>query len=110
MSMRIHVARSFLQRARGLLGRSAIDADEALLIHPCASIHTFGMRFAIDVVFIDPRGRVLALHEALRPWRVARCRGAAAVLELAPGAARRAGLLPGASAQAATGMPDRDAP
>ena len=51
--MRIHVARSFLQRARGLLGRAPLAADEALLIRPCSSIHTFGMRFAIDVVFID---------------------------------------------------------
>jgi len=108
--MQVHIARSFLQRACGLLGRTALHADEALLIRPCASIHTFGMRFAIDVVFIDPQGRVLALREALRPWRVAHCRGAAAVLEMAPGAARRAGLLPGACAQTATGMPERPWP
>ena len=93
--MRIHVARSFLQRARGLLGRAPLAADEALLIHPCSSIHTFGMRFTIDVVFIDARGYVLAVHEALGPWRVARCRGASAVLEMAPSAARREGLEPG---------------
>lgn len=110
MSMRIRVAHSFLQRARGLLGRAPLAADEALLIRRCGSIHTFGMRVAIDVVFLDSQGHVLALHEALRPWRVARCRGAVAVLELAPGAARRAGLLPGASAHAAIGVSDRDRP
>lgn len=99
MSMRIHIARSFLQRARGLLGRAPLAADEALLIRPCSSIHTFGMRFAIDVVFIDARGCVLAVHEALGPWRVAHCRGASAVLEMAPGTAHREGLSPGMSAR-----------
>lgn len=97
--MRIHIARSFLQRARGLLGSAPLAADEALLIRPCSSIHTFGMRFAIDVVFIDARGCVLAVHEALGPWRVAHCRGASAVLEMAPGTARREGLSPGMSAR-----------
>mgnify|MGYP000858221393 FL=1 len=100
--MRVHVARGFLQRARGLLGRASIAADEALLIQPCAAIHTFGMRFAIDVVFIDPQGKVLSVCEALGPWRAARCRGAAAVLEMAPGAARREGLAPGTSILATT--------
>lgn len=57
------------------------------------------MRFAIDVVFIDARGCVLAVHEALGPWRVAHCRGASAVLEMAPGTARREGLSPGMSAR-----------
>lgn len=95
MSMRVLVARSFLQRARGLLGRAHLADDEALLLRPCSSVHTFGMCFAIDVVFIDPQGVVVAVREALGPWRVARCRGAAAVLEMAAGAARRAGLVPG---------------
>ncbi len=94
--MRIHVARSFLQRARGLLGRAPLAADEALLIRPCSSIHTFGMRFTIDVVFIDARGYVLAVHA--RRWAPGASRVAAApsaVLEMAPGAARREGLEPG---------------
>jgi len=83
--MRVLVARSFLQRARGLLGRTHLAADEALLLRPCSSVHTFGMCFAIDVVFIDPQGVVVAVREALGPWRFARCRGAAAVLEMAAG-------------------------
>lgn len=97
--MRVLVARSFLQRTRGLLGRGPLAADEALLIDPCWSVHTFGMGFAIDVVFIDARGTVLAVRETLAPWRVAHCLGAAAVLEMAPGAARREGLAPGRSAR-----------
>lgn len=104
MSMRVLVARSFRQRARGLLGRASLAADEALLLRPCSSIHTFGMRFAIDVVFIDAHGVVLAVREALGPWRVACCRGAVAVLEMAPGAARRAGLGPGANLRVAPAL------
>ncbi|HRP26446.1 MAG TPA: DUF192 domain-containing protein [Thauera sp.] len=90
--LRIHHARHFWQRALGLLGRRALAADEALLIRPCTSIHTFGMRFAIDVVFLDREGRVRAVHPALPPWRAVRCRGAHAVLELAAGGAARAGI------------------
>lgn len=93
--LRIRHARRFWQRAIGLLGRRALAADEALLIRPCSSIHTFGMRFAIDVVFLDRAGVVLALHPALPPWRTARCRGAQAVLELAAGGAARAGICCG---------------
>ncbi|MFU2486775.1 DUF192 domain-containing protein [Thauera sp. WH-1] len=93
--LRIRHARRFWQRALGLLGRRALAADEALLIQPCSSIHTFGMRFAIDAVFLDRKGFVLAVHPALTPWRTARCRGAHAVLELAAGGAARAGIRRG---------------
>ncbi|MER2555127.1 MAG: DUF192 domain-containing protein [Thauera sp.] len=86
--MHIRSARSFPQRALGLLGLSALPADEGLLIRPCASIHTFGMRFAIDVLFVDRNGIVLAAHADVGPWRMLRCRGATAVLELAAGGAR----------------------
>ena len=68
--MRIHVARSFLQRARGLLGRAPLAADEALLIRPCSSIHTFGMRFALDLVFLDARGRVVKRARGVPPGRI----------------------------------------
>lgn len=50
-------ARSFADRSRGLLGRDGLEG--ALLLEPATSVHTFGMRFAIDVAFIDRQGRVL---------------------------------------------------
>ncbi|HQZ02301.1 MAG TPA: DUF192 domain-containing protein [Thauera sp.] len=92
MKLRIRSARSFWQRAIGLLGRAALDLDEALLIRPCQAIHTCGMRFAIDVVFLDRNGVVLSVHPAVGPWRVRRQAGAHAVLELAEGAALRYGI------------------
>ena len=71
-------------RAR-LLGLSGLDRELAgpgLLIPSCASVHTFGMRFALDVAFLDATGRVLELRRALPPNRIVSCPGAVAVLEL----------------------------
>lgn len=73
-------------RAR-LLGLARLDPDEAgpgLFIPRCASVHTFGMRFRLDVYFLDSRGAVLAVHRRLPRSRVISCGGAAAVLELRP--------------------------
>jgi uncharacterized membrane protein (UPF0127 family) len=80
---------------RGLLGRAALAAGEGLLIRPASAIHTFFMRFAIDVVFIDRDGVVLRVVPALRPWRLAARRGARSVLELPAGEAAARGIGPG---------------
>lgn len=90
--MRVTLARRFLPRLVGLLGRRGLAADEALLLAPCNNIHTFFMRFHIDVVFIDKEGAVLAIVPELRPWRMAAARRAHACLELAGGGAHRFGL------------------
>lgn len=93
--MRVELARRFWPRLVGLLGRRALAGDQALLLAPCNNIHTFFMRFAIDVVFLDRQGAVLAVVPALRPWRVAAARRAHACLELAAGGAQRFGLQVG---------------
>ncbi|NHZ88130.1 DUF192 domain-containing protein [Massilia sp. CCM 8733] len=93
--MRIKVARSFGARLAGLLGRRALAPDEALLLAPCSNMHTFFMRFAIDVVFLDSDGLILAIHRGVKPWRVRAMRRAHACLELAGGGALRAGLTVG---------------
>ncbi len=73
-------------RAVGLLGSD--HADDGLFIEPCSSIHTCFMRFAIDVLFLDPADRVLAVYPQLPPWRFTRwVRGARRVLELDAGRA-----------------------
>jgi uncharacterized protein len=89
------VARTPLRRMKGLLGRRALSREEGLLLQPAGSVHTWFMRFPIDVVFLDRELRVLRVVEALRPWRVAAARGAKAVLELPAGAAARARLREG---------------
>lgn len=71
-------------RAR-LLGLGRLDRDEAgsgLLIPRCSSVHTFGMRFALDVYFLDREGRVLAIRRRVPARRVLFRRGATAVLEI----------------------------
>jgi uncharacterized membrane protein (UPF0127 family) len=71
-------------RAR-LLGLAMLPVERVgsgLLLPRCASVHTFGMRFALDLVFLDREGRVLGVRRAVAPRRLAGQRGAAAVLEL----------------------------
>lgn len=56
---RAEVADRFLERLRGLLGRSGLERGQALVIEPCSSVHGVGMRFAIDVLFLDAEDRVI---------------------------------------------------
>lgn len=81
----------------GLLGRRELPVDEGLWLAPAWSIHTWGMRFPIDVVFVDRDERVLRIVEAMVPWRLVSRRGAHAVVELAAGRARTLGLREGCS-------------
>ena len=74
-------------RMRGLLGRSSLAPDEGMLFRPTGSVHTFFMRFPIDVVFCDRELVVLDVVRELRPWRAAARRGAKVIVELAAGAA-----------------------
>ncbi|MDR0215475.1 MAG: DUF192 domain-containing protein [Comamonas sp.] len=91
----VAVARTFVQRARGLLWRRPLSSSEALWIHKCDSIHTVGMGYAIDVVFLSRDAVVLRVSEAVAPWRFRWCRTAQSVLELPAGQARRLGISPG---------------
>lgn len=78
-------------RLRGLLMRPPLaeDGSQALLITPCASVHTCGMRYPLDVVFLDRQQRVIDWRCSLQPWRFAACRGAAATVEFHAGALAR---------------------
>ena len=93
----VRVARSPRARLLGLALLADLPRGTALLIPRCRSLHTFGMRFPIDVVFLDGAGRPLREVRGLRPRRVVWCRGAAAVLERR---AVRDGMMPAMSDQA----------
>lgn len=99
-TMHVRVACGFARRARGLLFAPPLRDDESLLLAPCNSVHTIGMRYAIDVVFLDRGARVLRVVRELMPWRACAQRGAAGVLELAAGAAARWGLHSGTAVAA----------
>lgn len=68
LASRVERAATIQSRLIGLLGRDALPDGEALVLEPCTSIHTFFMRFAIDVAFLDGDGRVLRAIPSLRPW------------------------------------------
>lgn len=93
--LRVHQAQGYWQRMRGLLGSRAMASDVAFKISPCNSVHTAGMRYAIDVVFVDRRGRILKVVPQLAPWRVAVCWRALAAYELAGGVAEARGIVAG---------------
>jgi hypothetical protein len=68
-----------------LLGLALLDhecAGPGLLIPGCHSVHTFGMRFPLEVIFLDREGRVIEIRRSVPSWRIVRCGGAESVLEL----------------------------
>ncbi len=83
---RCDLARTFWTRFLGLMGRHGLDDGGGLLIYPEWSIHTFFMRFPLDVLFVDRQDVVVGLREAMPPNRpYAGVRGARYVIELSPG-------------------------
>jgi uncharacterized membrane protein (UPF0127 family) len=78
-------ANTFVSRLRGLLGRKSLSFQQGLLISPCNQIHTIGMRFLLDVVFLDGNGVVLRCCEGMKPQRLATHFKAKHVLELPAG-------------------------
>lgn len=92
----LEVAHTVRDRMRGLLGRDHLEPDRALWLQPCKSIHTFGMRFAIDAAFLDRDGRVLRTYQTLGASRVTRVVWrAVGVLELASGVLEASGTRAG---------------
>jgi hypothetical protein len=86
LANRVTIASTRRQRAIGLLGRTSLEAGEALLIAPCHGVHTWFMRFSIDVLAMDADGVVVDEVSTLKPWRMRLPRpGACTVLELPAG-------------------------
>lgn len=92
----VEVAATARQRTRGLLGRPGLEPGRAMWLAPCRSIHTVGMQFTIDVVFLNREYRVAAIREQVVPFRLVwggwRSRG---VLEFAAGEVARLQLTIG---------------
>ena len=96
----ISVADSYFLRLRGLIGRSAAELG-GLMIKPCNSIHTFFMKEAIDVVYLDREGLVLRVDRVVEPSRICRSeRKAKAVLELPCGMAEELMIFKGSTISA----------
>lgn len=82
-------------RRKGLLKQNSMAEGSALIIAPSNAIHTFFMRFAIDVAFVRKDGRVLKTRTVMPAWRLAASLRAFAVVELPSGALARADVKPG---------------
>lgn len=96
VSLGVAIADTPLSRLRGLLGKMRIRSDEAVWIVPSRGIHTFGLRFAIDVIYLDGQQRVVHIKENMGPLRVAPLRWQCeSVLELPPGCVSGSGTQTG---------------
>jgi len=84
----IEVASSGAKRSKGLLGRDGLDPGTGIWIVPCEAVHTFGMRFAIDLIYLDRSHRIRKLCDSVPPWRISGCLRAHSVVELSAGALR----------------------
>jgi len=71
LGRRIQLADGWWRRARGLLGKAELPPGSGLLLVPCASVHTVGMRFPLDVAFLDGSGRIVETRPELAPGRFA---------------------------------------
>jgi uncharacterized membrane protein (UPF0127 family) len=81
----LHVARAFGERRRGLAKMTPMPPDHALRILKCNSVHTFGMRFALDLVWLGRGGRVVRVDRDVAPRRIRLCVRARSVVEARTG-------------------------
>jgi len=79
----VRCARDPLARLLGLAGLRSLPPHVGLLLPRTRSVHTFGMRFALDLIWLDGEGRVIRMDRGVPPGRVRGCRAARAVVELA---------------------------
>lgn len=91
----IDVADTSAKRRTGLLNHDGLPAGSGLWIVPCEAVHTFGMGFPIDVVFLSKKRKVLKIRKEMPRRRIAICLRAHSVLELPGGTLERTGTLPG---------------
>jgi uncharacterized protein len=81
------IADTSTTRKTGLLKHERLDPGEGLWIKPCEGVHTVGMKFPIDVLFLDKKRKVVKIRAAMPRWRMAACLWAHSVLELPSGTA-----------------------
>ena len=88
LATRLEAAHTGPTRRKGLLGRDGLAAGEGLWIAPCESVHTFFMRFPIDLVYLDREKKIKKARSTVGPWRLSACLSAYSILELPAGTIR----------------------
>jgi hypothetical protein len=92
---RADIADTSAKRRTGLLKHSGLESGEGLWIAPCEAVHTIGMKFPIDVLFLDRKKKVLKVRKSMPRWRMAVSLFAHSVLELPSGQAAQTGTVAG---------------
>jgi len=95
LASRVEVADVGPKRRKGLLGRKQLAPGEGLWTRPCEAVHTFGMKFAIDLVYLDRENRIVKIRNNVPPWRLSACLSSHSVIELAAGSLRGMHSMPG---------------
>ncbi|MCX6381376.1 MAG: DUF192 domain-containing protein [Armatimonadetes bacterium] len=92
----IEIAHRLARQTVGLLGRTSLNSTEGLWLEPCNGVHTIGMRFPIDVVYLDKHGCVLSVRRGIVPFRICLpVRSTRAMLELRAGTAESCAIQVG---------------
>jgi len=89
------VANTSETRRTGLLKHDHLGPGEGLWIIPCESVHSFFMKFAIDLVYLDRKKKVKKVRHRMAPWRLSACLTAHSILELPAGVVAATGTQPG---------------
>ncbi|WP_127580770.1 DUF192 domain-containing protein [Paenibacillus koleovorans] len=93
VASRVTIADTFISRLKGWLGKNQVHEEEALIIRPCSSVHTFGMKMAIDVLFLDSSNQIIYFIQSMRPNRIGKhISGSKQVIELREGTIQRLGI------------------
>lgn len=92
LCLKASIASNFWSRLRGLLGKIDLKEDEGIILYPSSSIHTFGMKFNIDVLFLDKDKRVLKVVKNMMPGEVNLAKMAYYVIELKSGVIQKKGI------------------
>lgn len=92
---RANIADSSETRRTGLLKHTGLESGEGLWIAPCEAVHTFFMKFPIDVVFLDKKKQVVKVRHDMGAWRISGSLSARTVLELPAGTCKRTGTVKG---------------
>jgi uncharacterized protein len=103
------VAGSGAARNKGLLGRTSLPPGTGLWIVPCESVHTFFMKFPIDLVYIDRKKRVKKVRSNVPPWRLSACLSAHSIIELPAGTVHGSQTAPGDMLEFTPTDPEADA-
>lgn len=109
LALRLETAHTGPSRRKGLLGRQRLEPGGGLWIAPCESVHTFFMKFPIDLVYLDRKHTVKKVRSSVGAWRLSGCLTARSVLELPAGTIRESQTEPGDALQFEQAPPESGA-